>query len=258
MCGGLKNRRQLLTSESRYRTLLEAGFEAIIIHDNGIILDVNDTVLQLTGYSLPEVMGKKTIELVTPDAQAVIAKLYASRTLETLVYESVLQHKDGRRIDIEVRSRAITYQDELVRVIAMRDITESKQSREQLKNLFDNLDRVFFSAGDVRVLQISQACEKLYGYPPQVFYDDPSLWFKLTHPDDAATFTDDFFQIANGRHELRPFRIIRKDGEIRWVEFMIMPAHNRRGMWCGSTVWRRHDRTSARDRSPTTRVAIRT
>ncbi len=222
---------QLVTSESRYRTLLEAGFEAIIIHDNGIILDVNDTVIQLTGYTMPELIGKMTIELVAPDAQAVIAKYYEQRSLETLVYESVLQHKDGHRIDIELRSRAIVYQDEWVRVIAMRDITESKQSREQLKNLYDNLDRVFFSfsAIDIRVLQISPACEKMYGYPPQSFYDDPSIWFTLTHPDDVDGFTNDLLQIANGRRELAPFRIIRKDGEIRWIELLMMPAHDSAG-----------------------------
>ncbi len=222
---------QLSTSENRYRTLLDAGFEAIIIHDNGEILDVNDPALRLTGYSNSEIMKMRTIELVAPEAQSVIAQWYKEHNLENLVYESVLLHKDGRHLDIEVRSRAIEYQNKLVRVIAMRDITESKQAREQLKNLFDNLDRVFFSfsAIDIQMIQISPSCEKIYGYPQQAFYDDPSIWFSLTHPDDANRFTEDFQQIVHGQRELRPFRIVRKDGEIRWVEMLIMPAHDSGG-----------------------------
>lgn len=222
---------ELLTSENRYRTLLDAGFEAIIIHDNGEILDVNDPAVRLTGYSVNEIMKMRTIELVAPEGRAIIAQWYQERNLEELVYESVLLHKDGHRLDVEVRSRSIEYQNKIVRVIAMRDITESKQSREQIKSLFDNLDRVFFSfsAIDIRMLQISPACEKIYGYTQQAFYDDPSVWFTLTHPDDAARFTEDFLQIVDGRRELRPFRIIRKDGEVRWVEMLIMPAHDSGG-----------------------------
>jgi len=63
----------LVTSENRYRTLLDAGFEATIIHDNGVIIDVNDPALRLTGYGIDEIMQMKTIELVAPEAQAVIA-----------------------------------------------------------------------------------------------------------------------------------------------------------------------------------------
>ncbi|MCC6896262.1 MAG: PAS domain S-box protein [Anaerolineae bacterium] len=221
----------LITSENRYRTLLDAGFEAIIIHDNGVILDANDPALRLTGYGMDEIMQMKTIELVAPEAQAVIAQWYKEHNLEKLVYESVLLHKDGHRIDVEVRSRAIEYQNKLVRVIAMRDITESKQAREQLKNLFDNLDRVFFSFSiiDNRMLQISPSCEKIFAYPQQTFYDDPAIWLKIAHPDDKVAFLEDFMQIADGRRELRPFRIVRKDGEVRWIEMLIMPAHDSGG-----------------------------
>jgi PAS domain S-box-containing protein len=219
----------LTASEARYRTLLEASFEAIVIHDNGLILDLNDAVLTMTGHkSAAELIGKMTIDLTTPDARPAIAKLYATRSLDSLVYETVLQHTDGGRVDVEVRSRAITYQGQLVRVIAMRDITHSKQANEQIKNLFESLDRVFYSFSAVtgQVLQISPACEKLYGYQPEEFYDDLSLWGKIIHPEDMSLFIEDLMDVTRDQHTMRPFRIIRKDGVLRWVEILITPVYN--------------------------------
>jgi PAS domain S-box-containing protein len=225
----IEEQKTLLTiSEGRYRSLLEAGFEALIIHDRGLILDVNDTVTAISGYTEKELIGSRTINLVTPDMRDMIEKLYREHTDDNLLYETSLQHKDGRRIDIEARSRMISYNGQSVRVIAMRDITQSKQSSEQIKNLFNSLDRVFysFSALDSHVIQISPACEKLYGYVPQEFYDDPSIWDKLIHPEDMPRFVEDFRKITLAQHDIRPFRIVRKDGEIRWVEIMITPVYN--------------------------------
>ncbi len=225
----IKQQAKALTiSEARYRTLLEAGFEALIIHDRGLILDVNNAVSTITGRTMQELIGTRTIDLVTIDARDQIEKLYAEHTEDNLLYETALQHKDGRRMDVEVRSQIITYQGQVVRVIAFRDITQSKQSSEQIKNLFDSLDRVFysFSASDGRVLQISPACEKLYGYPAQVFYDDLSIWAKVIHPEDRPRFQEDYQQITRDQHDIHPLRIIRKDGEIRWVEILITPVYN--------------------------------
>ena len=218
----------LTISEARYRTLLEAGFEALIIHDRGLILDVNNAVSTITGRTIEELIGTRTIDLVTADMQDMVETLYREHREDNLLYETSLQHIDGRRVEIEARSRMIHYHGQSVRVIAMRDITQSKQSSEQIKNLFDNLDRVFysFSASDGRVLQISPACEKLYGYPPQVFYDDPSIWAKVIHPEDMPRFQEDYQQITHDQHDIRPLRIIRKDGEIRWVEILITPVYN--------------------------------
>ncbi len=220
--------KDLTTSEARYRTLLEAGFEALIIHDMGRILDVNGAALTLTGYTTAEIIGKRTIELVTPDARPMVEKLYSEHTPDTLVYETALLHKDGHRIEIEARSRTITYQGQSVRVIAFRDITQSKQSSEQIKNLFNSLDRVFYSfdARDFHVIQISPACEKLYGYPAQVFYDEPDIWSKIIHTEDMPLFVEDFGRITRDHNEVRPFRIVRKNGEMRWVEMQIIPVYN--------------------------------
>ncbi|MCK4965983.1 PAS domain S-box protein, partial [bacterium] len=45
-----KAREALEESEERFRRLSEATFEGIVIHEEGIILDVNKTFAEMFGY----------------------------------------------------------------------------------------------------------------------------------------------------------------------------------------------------------------
>ena len=48
----------LRESEARFRQLSDAALEAIVIHDNGIILQANDQFLNMFGYARKEVIGR--------------------------------------------------------------------------------------------------------------------------------------------------------------------------------------------------------
>src|ERR1700744_4381700 len=53
-------------------------------------------------------------------------------------------------------------------------------------HFFNALGEVFFTVDMVnhRLMQISSACEKLYGYSQADFLADPMFWSVLIHPDD--------------------------------------------------------------------------
>jgi PAS domain S-box-containing protein len=134
----------------------------------------------------------------------------------------VLKHKFSRIVPA-VR-RALNEAEERRR----RREAEQKlaQIREQLQNLFDNLDDVFFSF-DLRtgkLLQISPACEKLCGLSREEFFLNPGVWRELSHPDDrtivqAAETTLQETGSASFEH-----RIIRTDGKTRWLQTRLKSA----------------------------------
>lgn len=64
----------------------------------------------------------------------------------------------------------------------------------------------------------SQACHAVTGYTPEEFADNPYLWFNMIVPEDHALIQERLSQILTG-NDIPPIehRIIRKDGEIRWV-----------------------------------------
>src|SRR5262245_36936964 len=53
-------------SEERYRSLFEATFEAVIIHEDGKIVDVNHSFEEMVGYTREEILGQQVLTLVPP------------------------------------------------------------------------------------------------------------------------------------------------------------------------------------------------
>ena len=72
--------------------------------------------------------------------------------------------------------------------------------------------------GRALVTKHSPACRIVTGYSAEEFDADPYLWFRMIAPDDRQTVTDRIQQVLAGG-DIPPLehRIIRKDGELRWV-----------------------------------------
>ncbi|MBN1312551.1 MAG: GAF domain-containing protein [Anaerolineae bacterium] len=110
---------------------------------------------------------------------------------------------------------------------------ERRQSQEALKavtwrmrNILDNPDKVFFSVDMISntMLHVSLACEDLYGFPQQTFFRNGKLWRESVHPDDRAEHEAQVSQLYAGRPVSLQHRILRSDGEVRWVESKIEPT----------------------------------
>ena len=115
--------RQLGDSENRYRSLLEATSEGILLHDDGVTLDVNDALLNMFQYTLPEVIGRSVMDFIAPESHEIVWKNVGVRT----PYELFGVRKDGTRFDMEVCVKLTNYQGRPVRVVTMEDITVRKQ-----------------------------------------------------------------------------------------------------------------------------------
>jgi PAS domain S-box-containing protein len=119
----------LAESEARYRQLFEAAFEAIIVHDDGLVLDANPAFEQITGYSLAEAKGTPLVDFVSPDFRGTFKRKLASVPSEP--FETVYVCKNGTSIQVEIRGKEHPYMGRIVRVAAVRDITERKQAETE-------------------------------------------------------------------------------------------------------------------------------
>jgi diguanylate cyclase (GGDEF)-like protein/PAS domain S-box-containing protein len=123
----------LLESEERFRVLHNASFGGIAIHDQGIILDCNQGLSNLTGYSSEELVGMNGIRLVTPESRDTV--MQNIRDDLALPYDAEGLRKDGTRYHVSIRGQEIPYKGRVVRVFEFRDITERKQMEEQARQL---------------------------------------------------------------------------------------------------------------------------
>jgi len=106
-----------------------------------------------------------------------------------------------------------------------------EDENRELMVFFKAMDEVFFSVDmvNLKVIQISPACEKLYGYKQADFLANEQFWFGLMHPEDRHIIENEDIILRSGGQVTNQYRIIRKDKTIRWVENKIIPTLDENG-----------------------------
>ncbi|MEN9578198.1 MAG: hypothetical protein RJA70_1207 [Pseudomonadota bacterium] len=131
--------------KDRYRTLLDAAFEGIFIHEGGLILEANAAACEMTGYSRDELLGMRVALLSAPHAGAEPTEqgraLAAGEDDEFGPIEFVGVARDGSTAEIELLNKPVVYEGRHVRMSAFRDITAHKANERALKRRveFDDL-----------------------------------------------------------------------------------------------------------------------
>lgn len=115
----------LRDSETRYRMLWNAGFDARVAHQNRVVLDVNEAFTRLLGYTRAEIVGSDgAVTVVT--AEAAEQARAAIQQLSEEPYELTMRRKDGSTFQGWLRSVNIPHPDGILRVTTIRDISQLK------------------------------------------------------------------------------------------------------------------------------------
>ena len=125
--------RAVRESEERLAKFMQASVEGIVFHKDGFVTDANPPALQLIGYTLAEMLGRKTLEFIAPDQVPKVAAVIASGA-ET-AYESVVVHRDGTRIPVEFIVRTMKRNGERLRMTIVRDIRDREAARSRIHHL---------------------------------------------------------------------------------------------------------------------------
>lgn len=130
--------RALRESEERFRQLSDAPLEAIAIHDNGVVLQVNEQFLKMFGYGRKEVIGKQQfVDTIAPEFRAMInaGKMFGDAGFSEV--EGI--RKDGSRFPVVIRNRAMIYYGKNVIVSVIRNISDRKAAEEETQILREKL-----------------------------------------------------------------------------------------------------------------------
>jgi PAS domain S-box-containing protein len=146
--------------------------------------------------------------------------------------------KDGTSFAVEVNIKWVRLDREYFIAIA-RDITERKLAEETLRDsearfrqLAENINEAFWITDPAKseMLYVSPAYETIWGRTCQSLYDSPARWLEAIHPDDRARVLHDI----SGRQERGEYnmvyRILRPDGEVRWIHDRAFPIRNEAGV----------------------------
>jgi len=225
-------------SEERFRLLSEAAFEAIIIHEDGVLLKANDQFFKMFGYKPKELLGSQVVpKVIAKESLEFVKKKIASKS--STPYEAMGSKKKGHKFPIAAHAKPIKYQGREVRVVAIRDLSYQKksaralrESEERFRELAEHLREVFwlFDWPAQKVIYVSPAYEEIWGRSIEGLYKKYEEWANSIHPDDLTYAAESFAQITqSGGGEIREYRIIRPDGSVRWISDKGFAIHDENG-----------------------------
>lgn len=222
----------LRKSEERYRELVENAEIGIyeVDYETGRLVNVNDIICKLTGYSREEILSMKFIDLFIPESQTLLierlSKLQAAEQIAPTA-EYCGKTKDGRLIWISLHA---TYMYENGRLKGskgiLQNITERKLAEEAMRasefkyrQIFENaIEGIYQVTAEGRFITVNKAFARMAGYDsPQELMDSIHDIEKqlYVHPGDRARFLKHIREkgfVNNFEVEFR-----KKDGTTFWV-----------------------------------------
>jgi PAS domain S-box-containing protein len=226
----------LRESELKYRNLYsKSPVMMSSIDSEGRLLSVSDRWLEVLGYAREEVLGRRSVEFMTPESrrkaeEEVLPEFYRNGGVNDEPFQFV--RKDGSVIDIQLS--AVTERDSrgaFVRSLAvLLDVTQRKRaeealvrSEERFRTMVESISDVFFVTDtDSTFTYVSPSIEALSGYPPGEVVGRPYL--DLVHPEDGHILSEALERRLAGSTEFLEYRLLTKDGRSRWVRCSTQPT----------------------------------
>ncbi len=180
---------EIRNSENNYKTLFNENTDGITIFgirgddSPSVILDMNEYAASMLGYSWEEMikMDPKKLE-INITREKIEKRVEVLKTKGFLNYETILQHKNGNKVIVEIKTVVINYANQPAVMNIARDITNRKQIEEELiiakekaeesekkyRQIFDNTFDIMAiyevtEDGRFKVITFNPAEEKLIG-----------------------------------------------------------------------------------------------
>lgn len=217
---------------------------------NGTYLLLNDSVIKdCYGKSEDQLIGKSDRALIE-NREAVESFIRQDKEVvkegKMKIYEESVTLTNGNIIDCEtIKAPVFDEDNNVIGVLGIsRDITHRiiaekklKESEEKFRQLAENIDGVFLIREGKNMIYVSPGYEKIFGRSCESLYEDESFG-EAVHPEDKDKYIynrkgyitskdwDKFLKSIESKYFDETFRIIRPNGEIRWIWFRSFPIRN--------------------------------
>jgi PAS domain S-box-containing protein len=247
---GIQN--ELRESEERYSALFSnsASVSLLIDPDTGRIVNANDAAVNYYGYPRERLLSMGISDLNRLPREKVVRDLVRAKDQEARHFQSVHYRADGKKRYVEIYSGPITVQGKPLFYSIIHDITDRKTAEAgleksqyllseamemaQMADWEFEVDTATFIFNDRFYALYATTAKREGGYrmPAEVYMRE------FTHPDDQPVVADEIAKAlsrpGSGYYSLREHRIIRRDGQVRYILVRIRVTKNARGLTIGT------------------------
>ena len=236
-------------SQDLQRHLLEALAEGVCgLDSEGRFTFINPAGLRLLGYaSEQELLGRHAHSVVhyakpdgSPYPYAECPSCQALRCGQPLeAWEDWLWRRDGTRFPALLYASPLHDGHGAVSgaVVSFQDITERREteralreSERRFRQMAENINEVFWLRTHDEILYVNPAYERIWGRSIEALYERPKDFLEAIHPEDRPTIERSMAQAqADNAPFNEAYRIIRPDGEVRWIHTQAYPVFDEHG-----------------------------
>ena len=205
---------------------------------------VNQAIAAAYGTSVEALLGKTDADF-NPNKEEVEwfrrDDLEVINTLkEKFIPEEMITDAGGQVRWLQTIKRPIVSQDGTANQVLgiATDITAHKQaesalrhSEERFRQIAESIREVFWitEPRDNKLVYISPAYEEIWGRPCGTLSEMSRTWLDTIHPEDHERLIEATLTVQSGGDYDLEYRIVRPDGEVRWVRDRAFPITNESG-----------------------------
>ena len=206
---------KLLQSEKQYRLLFEANPQPMWVYDVETLkfLNVNAAAIETYGYSKDEFLSMTLKDIRPPEGIPPLLEHLAKRHKEQKGNVSWRHRKkDGTIIDVDVSSNHIFYEGKAARLVATRDITETKryeaalkESERRSREILEQMQLIAITLDrEGRITFCNNFLLQLTGWSSDEIIN--KNWFEIFLPEDIRGLIFNSFQESMSKRSLRVHR----------------------------------------------------
>jgi len=229
---------KLIENEMKYRLLAENISDVIWILNlsQHKFTYISPSVIHLTGFSVDEAL-QQTIDECLDYHSAESVKQKVSPTLTDFLKNPTIRKtdhneikqlcKNGNYIWVEtITQYQLTENGEIEILGVSRNIEKRKhaeqalvESEQRVTSILNNITDIVWSIKmpELKLDYVSPSVEKIYGYSPKEFFDNPNLLQEIIHPDDKPLLNERFQFLLANNYAVFERRNIHRNGKVVWI-----------------------------------------
>ncbi len=217
-------------SKEKYRTLVEAATEGLIMLIDGKISFANTIISKLTGYDNGELLLLSVYELISKNNNKDIIDTFSKNTIKEGKFELNLIKKNGGYAEVLVTSSTTMFYGNSVNILIIKNISVDRNqgvSNIEYQKLISTLNVGFFKANidrKGRFIYANETALRILGFESFDELSDTHILGLLADADDKKSLRKTL--IDNGFIKNKIVKVIRKNGDFSIVAVSLVVLNN--------------------------------
>ncbi|MBI5540039.1 MAG: cache domain-containing protein [Bacteroidia bacterium] len=229
-------------SKEKYKTLVEAATEGLIMLIDGKISFANAVISRMTGYESSSLINVSFIEFISENNNKEVFETFSKQSVKDGLYEIKLKKKSGEYIDVLITSSTANFHQKAVNIIIVKDISIDRNlnlSSLDYQKLISTLNIGFFRATidtKGKFLFANDTAIRILGYNNFKELSNTYILEMLASSEDRKTLRNSL--LKNGVIKNKTLKIQKKNNDYIMVSVTLIAfnSENAKELICDGII----------------------